>query len=98
MFNVTDRRLAKAKPILEEFLEQINTRHLELKLRACRNKGYRTIKDAMVSPFKSRPRYRKLAAYERLCSCAMTNRHMPPGHYGHEPNRTRLPKSRCFAE
>ncbi len=68
MYKVTENRLAKAKPILEEFRTilhsegQINAKEFEMKLRECWNVGYVEMK-SLAEDLSRIERYRFLAAY-----------------------------------
>jgi hypothetical protein len=68
MYKVTERRLAKAEPILEEFRTilhskgKINAREFEMKLRECWNVGYGEMK-SLAEDLSTIERYRFLAVY-----------------------------------
>jgi hypothetical protein len=67
MYKLTERRFAKAKPILNRYRMQLHetgfasARGLEKELRDCWNIGYQELKDIIIALSK-RPYYRYLAA------------------------------------
>lgn len=68
MYKLTERRLAKAKELLDNSAallakkRGINCMEFEMQLRECWDTGYREIKDIMQQLLKM-PEYRLLAAY-----------------------------------
>ena len=68
MSRLTERRLEKARPILEKYREdylcngRIETGQFENELRACWNMGYQELKDLIEDMLKI-PQYRRIAAY-----------------------------------
>lgn len=69
MYNVTDRRMEKARNILDEYkriLEErgtFQTGMLESSLRDVWNTGYQEIKSAMIDLYKNHLEYSALAEY-----------------------------------
>jgi hypothetical protein len=74
MYKLTERRLAKAKPILETYRKQLHTSgfmaasNLESELRKCWNVGYQALKGIMIDLSKL-PRYRYVAARYMESGC-----------------------------
>jgi hypothetical protein len=67
MYRLTERRFAKAKPILDKYRKQVHdagrgaASGLERELRECWDIGYQELKDIIIDLSK-RPHYRYLAA------------------------------------
>lgn len=74
MHRLTERRFAKAKPILDHYRKQlhatgsVSTNDLEMELRKCWDTGYRELKGIFIDLSK-RPHYRYLAARYMESGC-----------------------------
>lgn len=69
MHKLTEKRLEKARDILEKYRTQLYehgsfcANGLERELRGCWDTGYRIFKEIMPDIFQNRPRYKYVAAY-----------------------------------